>query len=111
MSPPRLRDELRDDWRTVFAVPLGSLCLIGWGLQAANDDEARQAHQLLGSAAVIAGVLCGASYIAHFRPGVLAEDDWQETPWRRRLAWAARHLWAVMLGAALVVAMVDDIRA
>ena len=105
-----MRDELRDNWRVVVLVPFGSLWLIGWGVQAAGDHEARQAHQMLGSGAVVAGLLCGASYITYFWPGVLAEDDWQGVSWRRRLAWAVRHLWAVTLVAAVAVTIVADLR-
>lgn len=104
IEPPRFRDELRDDFRTLMLVPLISLALIGWGLGAALNPAGTLSGRSLGIAAVGAGTLFAASLWLYFKPGPLAGEHWRRTASRRRIGFALRHAWSlVVIGAALVL--------
>lgn len=102
IDPPRLRDELYYNFRVLILIPLMSLILIGWGVTAALDAEGGVIHRLSGVAAVVVGALFAASLRLYFKPGPLATERWRRSPGRRRIGFALRHAWSlVVIGAAL----------
>ena len=93
------------DFRALLLVPLLSLIVIVWGVDAAIDGDRRWGHRLNGLAAAASGVLFATSLWLYLRPGPLADHEWRVSAGRRRLGYAFRHAWLWVLLAAATLSI------
>ncbi len=105
LRPPSLRHELSYNFRALLLVPLLSLIVIVWGVDAAIDGDRGWGHRLYGLAAVASGVLFATSLWLYLRPGPLADHEWRVSAGRRRLGYAFRHAWLWVLLAAVTLSI------
>jgi hypothetical protein len=110
IKPPRLRDEFYYNFRTLILIPLMSVALIGWGVGAALEAEGSVARRLSGVLAVAAGLLFAVSLWLYFRPGPLASERWRRSVARRRLGFALRHAWSLVVIGAGVLLLVERLK-